>query len=721
MKVCLVSPATATDFSESQIASSGRVRGVVEHPPLGILILAAVLLERGIEVRVVHLNRAYLEFRRTKRHSTKTAGFEETVARMLADLPADIFGFGTLCSSYYVTLRIAASLGALRTDVPLILGGPQASVVDVATLKAFPCLSCIVRGEAEETLPQLLDALAAHRQPAHVPGVTYYDHGTIVRNQEAAVIADLDAVPAPAYNLWPFLHGWHTLPLELGRGCPYGCTFCSTSRFFQRKYRVKSPDAMIRQMRFFNQTRGISRFNLIHDSFLASRKKVIEFCDALGRGDEKFSWYVSARTDCLDDELILRMARSGCRGVFLGVETGSPDLQEAIHKRLDVAGARRAVRGLDRCGIKSVVSLIVGFPEETRETLKQTIDFLADSIRCESVEPQFHILAPLPGTPIYCRHSKDLRLDDHYSDISSQGVERSPADLEMIRSFPSLFASYYYIPTPALDREYLVELRNFIVAAIEFHWLFVALHQSAGSALPLFDLWRTWHSKLRPRRLAHGGPERYYRSRRFRRDFLDFLKSEYIPARGKDAPLLSALAECELRAQKLHRRGRRDTRFSRPLRFDDVPAARNGVAVFEVGVDLERLIRCLRRKGRMDHVPRTPATIALRAFGGGVERLQLAPDSSRLFRLCDGVRTARQVVRAFAACRTAPIGIPISQAAEYGLLYLQQQHLIEAGPRLRKSADANVDPFVGASGFPFDTSMKPGPEERCHNREHHDE
>jgi len=336
MRVCLVSPPTATDFGESQIAKSERVRGIVEHPPVGILVLAAILEQRGIEVFVVDLNRTYLEYLKTTRCSAGGADFAEAAAMKLSRLPADVFGFGTLCCSYAVTIRIAARLRLLRAGVPVILGGPHASVVDVATLETFPFFDYIVRGEAEETLPQVLEALAQGKQPARVASVTYREGGTIVRNPDASVIADLDAVPVPAYHLWPYLDGWDTLPLELGRGCPFGCTFCSTNLFFQRRYRVKSPEAMIRQMRFFRQTLGICRFNLIHDSFTADQEKVLAFCDALDRCGESFSWDVSARTDCLNDALIQRMAGSGCHGVFLSIETGSPSLQKIIHKRLDV-------------------------------------------------------------------------------------------------------------------------------------------------------------------------------------------------------------------------------------------------------------------------------------------------------------------------------------------------------------------------------------------------
>src|SRR6185295_13886713 len=107
------------------------------------------------------------------------------------------------------------------------------------------------------------------------------------------------------------------------------------------------------------------------------RKKVVAFCDAVVESGEKFTWGCSARTDCIDDELLELMARAGCTGIFFGIETGSQRLQHVI---------------------KTTVALIAGFPEETREDLRDTIHFFIDSLRFDHAEPQCSLLAPLAAT-----------------------------------------------------------------------------------------------------------------------------------------------------------------------------------------------------------------------------------------------------------------------------------------------------------------------------------
>src|SRR5262249_22136673 len=148
-------------------------------------------------------------------------------------------------------------------DVPIILGGPQASVVDETTMESFPFIDFVLRGEADETLPQLIDALSTSvRTLTTVRGLTYRNaNGRIVRSDSAPVIENLDALPLPAFHLDPEIKERGVLHLELGRGCPFACTFCATNDFFRRNFRLKSPARMLQQMRCLKQRYGISNFS----------------------------------------------------------------------------------------------------------------------------------------------------------------------------------------------------------------------------------------------------------------------------------------------------------------------------------------------------------------------------------------------------------------------------------------------------------------------------
>ena len=131
-------------------------------------------------------------------------------------------------------------------------------------------------------------------------------------------------------------------------------------------------------MKAIKQEYEVQYFSLVHDMYTVDRKRVVAFCETLLASQEQFRWGCSARTDCVDDELLRLMAEAGCTGIFFGIETGSQRLQRVINKKLDLDEARARIEEADRCGITMSVALIIGFPEETRDDLRDTVHFFID-------------------------------------------------------------------------------------------------------------------------------------------------------------------------------------------------------------------------------------------------------------------------------------------------------------------------------------------------------
>src|SRR5205814_1110404 len=153
-------------------------------------------------------------------------------------------------------------------------------------------------------------------------------------------------------------------------------------------FRVKSPQRVLEDMRSIAARYGFRGFNLVHDMFTVDRRKVAAFCETLIEANEGFKWSCSARTDCVDEELLELMARAGCDGIFFGVETGSKRMQRIIDKDLDPLQARSAVEIAERLGIRTTVSTIVGFPEETEADLRETINVFMHAMRHANTLPQ---------------------------------------------------------------------------------------------------------------------------------------------------------------------------------------------------------------------------------------------------------------------------------------------------------------------------------------------
>lgn len=656
MKIALVAPATITEFEPQAIATSA-VRELAEHVPLGVLTIAAVLRDNGLEPLFVDLNALY---QRHVRERTRSS-FPAVVASRLEELDADVVGFGTLSSSYPLTLRIATALKAARPQTTILLGGPQASVVDQATLSDFPAVDFVLRGEADDSIVPFVEALHGRRALAAVPGLSLRRQGQPVQVPPGPVPVDLDALPSPAYDLFSALLEVDVIPLEVGRGCPYGCTFCSTNTFFRRRFRLKSPPRLIDQMRELNARYDCDRFNFVHDMLTVVREDVVALCNALTDAGSPFTWTCSARTDRVDDDLLEHMFVAGCRGIFFGIETGSPRLQRTVKKRLDLVRAQERIAAAARRGLRVVVSLITGFPEEGERDLGETVDVFVRALRHRNVSPQLHLLAPLAGSPIHEQYRQVLHFDDVLSDMSHSGWTQDADDRQLIRTHPDVFPNFYAVPT-SLDRRRLKELRLFLIAAAEgFRWLLLALHRRTH-ALALFDGFR-----------ANGAPATvpatdlgaYYTSARFRRDFLGYVRTSH-GGQSSAIDTLIAVYEAALAASASSVPPEHSERNG--------PRRRPGVAVVNVALDIASVIAALTDDTDPDLVPIRGAVAVRRSSGGPPDLLALPPLAADVLRLCDGRHSAREIAARLDGAEVDALGLPPAD-----LLKIVLENLVSAG------------------------------------------
>src|ERR1700730_12719851 len=158
MHVCLVRAPTVTGYNCANAWSSHEVRFAASQPQLGVLNLAAVLQSTEDYPSIVDVNSKYLRF--VERFGS-SADFADFLGSEIVENAADLYGFSSICSTYPLTVRVAESVKRLRPNATVVFGGPQASVVDVATLKAFPFVDFVLRGEAEISLPALIAELEA--------------------------------------------------------------------------------------------------------------------------------------------------------------------------------------------------------------------------------------------------------------------------------------------------------------------------------------------------------------------------------------------------------------------------------------------------------------------------------------------------------------------------------------------------------------------------------
>src|SRR5215470_8706233 len=270
MKVCLINPPT-TDPAERNV-----------YFPMALLTLGGVLKRQGVEAELWDFD---LFFKRngntTERHFLKMlrAGVESC--------GAEVFGISSICSNFPMAIYIAQWIKAYRPKALVVLGGPQPSSVPRETLERFPCIDIVVAGEGEKTLEGMIAAGFRLEAMRDLPGIAFRCDGAVCINPKRDLVADMDELPFPDYSLISFqdyidVLGARFLPsLEVGRGCPFHCTFCSTSLMWEKDFRVKSPARIVAEMRALAETYGFTTFDFIHDNFTTSRKFVLDFCSYL--------------------------------------------------------------------------------------------------------------------------------------------------------------------------------------------------------------------------------------------------------------------------------------------------------------------------------------------------------------------------------------------------------------------------------------------------------
>lgn len=519
MKLVLITPITLEAGGPALTAALDDLGNSIYEPSLGVLTLAAVLRNAHVNATVFDLNGFVRDLYLGNPHDMVDVC--PVAAKEIAALDAQILGFGTICNSYPVTVRIARELKRLRPDVKIIFGGPQASVVDVETLETFSFIDAIIRGEADDIIIPALTQIMAGRS-IDVPGVTYRHRGEIIRNNNAKPVLDLDNIPFPAFELSRSIERCRYLPVEAGRGCPFSCTFCSTNDFFRRRFRLRSPARVLEEMDRLNATYGITNFDLVHDMFTVDRSRVEEFCHAFLEHGKQYSWKCSARSDFVDQGLLELMASAGCTGLFFGIETGSSRMQKIIDKALDIDQAAANLRFAGQNRINCTAAFIVGFPEETIEDVEATATFALDAARSDFVRVQIGLLAPLPATPLFTQYRKHLLFDGVYSDMSYQAWEQDLSDRALIKQYPNIFSNFYGLPSKA-DRQYVAKLRHFLMYGLNrARWLMIAFANAYPSVTGVFDQWSAW-------RRIDSYPSSYYGSFQFALDLCRFVREVLLP------------------------------------------------------------------------------------------------------------------------------------------------------------------------------------------------
>lgn len=343
---------------------------------------------------------------------------------------------------YYVTQLTAPTLTndqygiflAKSVGATTITFGTHVTPLAIETMRPFPALDYILRGEPEMTLREVIDtregrtefspeilrlytscdpewkpviaqknATTGQFDMNHVKGLVWRQNGEIIRNPDRNFIPNLDDLPLPMHHLLP-LDKYRTAVLNgsyqfivTSRGCTAGCMYCIKHVSYQAGIRLRSPENVLAEIKMLVDL-GVSNIHMYADLFTANRDQVMGICKGIIDANLKIGFTCNSRVDYVDQELLQMMAKAGCTVISWGVESANEEILKRVRKGTTADRARQSLRWSKDAGIRNMGYFIIGLPGETRESIQETINFSKELPLDLAI---FHIAAPYPGTPFF--------------------------------------------------------------------------------------------------------------------------------------------------------------------------------------------------------------------------------------------------------------------------------------------------------------------------------
>jgi radical SAM superfamily enzyme YgiQ (UPF0313 family) len=387
------------------------------YPPLGALYAASVLREAGHPVAFFDAMLAGSE-----------AEWAESLDRhrpALAVLYEDSFNYLTkMCLLRMRQASLAMVRMARARGIAVFVSGSDASDHPEVYLGAGA--DGVILGEGEITLREVADVVSGRstRRLVEVAGLSLPGPGgELMPTPVRAPLRDLDSLPRPAFDLvdmeryrriWVGRHGYYSTNLVTTRGCPYHCNWCAKPIYGQR-YAVRSPEAVAGEMSWLAATWAPDHVAFMDDIFGLKPGWIESFAAAVAERGVKIPFKCLSRADLLSEPVVAALARAGCRTVWIGAESGSQRVLDAMEKGVRVEEIRAAAARLRRAGIECGFFLQFGYPGETWEDVLATRKLVRE---CAPDDIGISVSYPLPGTRFFERVKDELGTKRNWNDSS---------------------------------------------------------------------------------------------------------------------------------------------------------------------------------------------------------------------------------------------------------------------------------------------------------------
>lgn len=368
------------------------------YPPLGILYISSYLESKGVPHDVFD----------------GTFSTREKLQGLLLKERPKFIGFYVNFLLRQNVLKTIDFIKNLIPDSKIILGGPDGRFHAEDYLKNGA--DYIVLGEGEVSFNELITFLSNGDNIAKINGIAFKKGNKIVENTARDFIKDLDELPFPNrkkialknyLKVWKENHGYSSITINTQRGCPYTCKWCSHA-VYGDTYRRRSPKNVVEELKSVSKTYQPDRFWFVDDVFTMSKKWLEEFNLELKQESLAIKYECITRADKLDEEAVKLLKESGCELLWIGAESGSQKVLDLMDRRVEVKQVREMIQLAKKCGIQTGTFIMLGYPGETIEDIKESI------VHLKECDPDFFTINkayPINGTKLY-EEVKDLIVGD---------------------------------------------------------------------------------------------------------------------------------------------------------------------------------------------------------------------------------------------------------------------------------------------------------------------
>jgi radical SAM superfamily enzyme YgiQ (UPF0313 family) len=408
-------------------------------PPTSLLYISRAIKDAGHEAQIIDI--PYL----LEKFPQQFSLLDDSLYNHIMGQEFDLLGLGGVVSTYYFYDVFVRKIKALRSDVPIVVGGSVGVPIRDVWEKHNP-VDFLVEGEGEHVVGRLLSCLERKdfEGAKQIPGLHFLNKEGKYESVKPEIITDLDTIPFLNYDeidyeyyidelsrfVWDTLPDksyvkggkFRCLPLLTSRGCPFTCTFCF---HFNRLHRSHSIDYVIENIKFLKNKYDINGFYVMDDLFTANRRRTIELCDSLYKADLGVYFIGSGgKPSLVTEDMLQSMKRAGFIRFSYGIESGSQKMLDVMEKKTTVEQNLNALELTRKSGIPCFANILFGMPGENRQTILETRDFL---IRAGLNSSNFWgaWATAYPGSPLFSWMKERGMVSDtrqYLFDVGSLGI-----------------------------------------------------------------------------------------------------------------------------------------------------------------------------------------------------------------------------------------------------------------------------------------------------------